>query len=148
MLKQDSEDPVTKDGMDIALCIIDKDKGIIEFAGANNPLLIIGGDEIESIKADKYGIGLLPNMTFPTFNNNIVPLKENLCYYIFSDGYASQFGGIKGEDKFKISNFRNLLNEIHKFDLVTQKQKLYSELESFRNNTPQTDDVLVIGFKA
>src|SRR5690606_35249817 len=98
-LSQQKGEDARKDGMDIAICVLDKSTGELEFAGANNPLYYVKDGEMIEIKGDKQPVGYMPEREAP-FSNYKVTLNEGDAIYIFSDGYADQFGGPKGK-KFK-----------------------------------------------
>jgi len=145
-----SEDEV-KDGMDIALCALSgiKENGspvIVEFAGANNPLWIIrkGTAEIEEVKADKQPIGSFSHKK--DFTNHEIELFNGDRIYIFSDGFADQFGGEKGK-KFKAANFKRLLLSSQNESMAKQKELINNSFEDWRGPLEQLDDVCVIGIE-
>jgi serine phosphatase RsbU (regulator of sigma subunit) len=135
-----------KDGMDISLFTLDTSTVKLEWAGANNPLWILrkDADEIEEIKADKQPIGKFDHgkpFTTHTFN-----LQKGDCIYIFSDGYADQFGGEKGK-KFKASTMKELFISMHGEPMQKQKNVLDAAFEKWKGNLEQIDDVCVMGIK-
>ncbi|MDF1672288.1 MAG: tetratricopeptide repeat protein [Vicingaceae bacterium] len=138
-----SEEDV-KDGMDIALCSIEGNK--LQYAGAHNPLWIIRKDaeEIEEIKANKQPIGQFDNPE--PYTTHPLELKEGDSLYIFSDGYADQFGGEKGK-KLKTTNFKKLLLSIQTEPMEKQKQLIDEAFEKWKGNLEQLDDVCVIGVR-
>ncbi|MCB9223211.1 MAG: SpoIIE family protein phosphatase [Crocinitomicaceae bacterium] len=141
-----SEDDV-KDGMDIALCSLGPSSTSwtsLNYAGANNPLWIIrkGSDEIEEVKADKQPIGKYQNAS--PFNTHQIELMPGDSFYIFSDGYADQFGGEKGK-KFKSANFKSLLLSIQDKNMEEQRHIIDQTFEDWKNQFEQVDDVCVIG---
>jgi serine phosphatase RsbU (regulator of sigma subunit) len=138
-----SEEEV-KDGMDIALCSLDGNR--LKFAGAHNPLWIIrnGSNEIEEIKADKQPIGKFA--TEKPFTTHKILLNKGDAFYIFSDGFADQFGGDKGK-KFKAVNFKKLLLSIRNKPLENQKKLLEDAFEAWKGSLEQLDDICVIGVK-
>lgn len=147
-LKQYKND--NRDGMDIALCVINKERNKIEYAGAKNPLIYIQNNKITRIKADRKAIGGLQIVTKEPkreFTKNILEITEPTWCYIFSDGYADQFGG-KENFKFMSENFENLLLQIHQKPMCEQKIILDKTIEEWKGaKNKQTDDILVIGFK-
>jgi len=143
-LHQTEEESKSKDGMDIALCKINFDKKTIEFAGANNPLYLIRDGEFKEFKGDKMPIGF--HFKTDNFKNNLIEFKPNDRLYIFSDGYADQFGGPKGK-KFKYKKFKELLLKIHKEPMFRQRIILYDTLAEWSKGYEQLDDILVIGIK-
>jgi len=144
-LRQKGEEGEAKDGMDIAMCVIDKSKNIIEFSGAHNPLYIISNGELKKIDGDRMPIGIHGKSDIP-FKNHIHKIRKDETYYIFSDGYADQFGGGEGK-KFKYKQFQELLINIHTQPMEEQKEILNSSFEEWRGDYTQIDDVLVIGMK-
>ncbi len=144
--KKNSAQHDIKDGMDLALCRIDYNKMGLVFAGANNPAYILRNNEIIILKGDKQAIGINRyNKEKYNFSQTKFDLQKNDIIYVFSDGYADQFGGDKGK-KLKYKEFRKLL--MQKTDnLKIQKEFLETELTKWQNNFPQIDDILVIGVK-
>ncbi len=144
-LKQDTSD--NQDGMDMALCVIDKEKGILEFAGAKNPLIYITKDgELHKIRGDRQSIGGFQYTEHVEFTKHEIVIDSPMWFYIFSDGYQDQFGGPERR-KFMTRNFHELLHSIHKFPVDEQKRLLQETLEAWMAGYSQTDDILVIGFK-
>ena len=133
-----------KDGMDISICSLDNSTLKLEFAGANNPLVVIRNLEVIELKADKQPIGEFDNRV--PFTNHDIQLQKGDCVYIFSDGYADQFGGPKGK-KLKYKTLKDLLIEINSFDMKTQLKKLDEAFNSWKGDYEQLDDVCVIGLR-
>lgn len=134
-----------KDGMDMALYIIDKQNKQIQFSGAFNPLFVIRGEELIEIKADRMPIGIFDKLD--NFKTSIFKPQKNDLIYTFSDGYASQFGGPSGK-KFKISRFSKLLLTIKDRTMEEQKILLNKALKNWMGiKYEQVDDILVIGVK-
>ena len=120
----------------------------MQFAGANNPLYIVRSDAIERIKADNKGIGLQKgNFVNKRFTNHVFEMEDNDVYFIFSDGYASQFGGTLGKEKLKLMRFREYLLEASKIDTSQQYRLMHHHLMQWKGDAEQTDDILVMGFK-
>ncbi len=138
-----SEEEV-KDGMDVALCSLDGNR--LSYAGANNPLWIIrkGSEEVEEIKADKQPIGKAEE--FKPFTTHEVLLNEGDSIYIFSDGFADQFGGDKGK-KMKSKNFKKLLLSVQNEPIPTQKRMIDEAFKKWKGEHEQLDDVCVIGVR-
>ncbi|MCB0478014.1 MAG: tetratricopeptide repeat protein [Crocinitomicaceae bacterium] len=151
-----SEEEV-KDGMDIAIVSIEQQQeggsalaqhscSKLKYSGAHNPLWIIrkGSDDIEEIKANKQPIGKYAEPE--PFTTHEIELNSGDLIYVFSDGYADQFGGDKGK-KMKSSNFKKYLLEIKDHDIAEQKRLLDQQFEKWRGEFEQLDDVCVIGVK-
>jgi len=135
-----------KDGMDIALCLIDKSKRKLYYSGANNPLILIKNKELSHIKADSISIGGVYQGDDVNFTLHEIDLDDTTYCYIFSDGYVDQFGG-QLDRKFMISNFRKFLFEIHDLPFDEQANLLDVAMEGWMEAKNQIDDILVIGFK-
>lgn len=134
-----------RDGMDLALCAISKDMKKLEYSGANNPLYLVRDGDILITKADKFAIASFEDGD-QHYTNHEFELKSGDVIYIFSDGYADQFGGIKGK-KFMYSKFRELIISIKDETMEKQKQILDAQIEEWRGSFEQVDDILVIGVR-
>jgi len=134
-----------KDGMDISLCVIDRGKNIIQYSGANNNLYLIRKGELIEYHADRMPIGIYDIVDKNFTSHNIPSLPEDLIY-MFSDGYADQFGG-PNHKKFKYTTLKALLTEIHILPLFEQKQILEKQFLDWKGNSTQIDDVIIIGLK-
>ena len=140
--KSEKED--IKDGMDISLCTINTKTKEVQWAGANNPLWFIQGTEIKEITADKQPIGNSDNpRPFTTHN---VKLTKGDEIYLFTDGYADQFGGIKGK-KFKYKQLEQKVLEGRSLDMNRQRDNLNVTFEDWKGQLEQVDDVLIIGIR-
>ncbi len=143
ILNQTGKNYEQKDGMDLTLCIYNEKTNILQFAGANNPLYHVRDKTIHSLKGDKMPIGI-SGLYEESFSNHTIELKNKDRIYLFTDGFADQFGG-KKDEKFKIKRFRQLLLDIQDYDLEKQKQKLRETHMSWKGNAEQVDDILIMG---
>ncbi len=151
-LRQTGKDDEAKDGMDMALCILDYENMNMEYAGAYNSLLLIRDDQIIKYEADRMPIGIY-HKEKGGFTNHIIEIRKGDNFYIFSDGYVDQFGGEQGT-KLMSKRFKDLLLQHHQKPVAEQKKALEDFLErwqSFENASGETykqlDDILVIGLK-
>lgn len=133
------------DGMDLALIAFDRKKREIEYAGAYNSMYIVRRGELSETKADRQPIGLAGGLS-KKFNTVRISVEDGDMVYLFSDGYADQFGG-EGMKKFKSKNLKQVLEEISDKPVSQQRELLDEALEKWRGNIEQVDDVLVIGRK-
>ena len=173
-LRQKGNDGDTKDGMDLALIIIDFEKNELHFAGAFSPLYIMrkrtgansffpdnleylntqrgayqyeqyGDYELLQIKGDRMPIGFFMHTT-NEFKEHTIRLKKDDRIYMFSDGYADQFGGKHGR-KFLIKKFRHLLFDIQSQTMRKQLQILEDTFLRWKGNFEQIDDIMIIGLQ-
>lgn len=144
-LDQTGKKDEAKDGMDIALCVLDFETRKLEFAGAYNSLYYYRNGEFNEVKADRMPIGIYIKEK-ESFTLNEVDMLPGDVYYIFSDGYPSQFGGPTG-GKLKSSGFKDILTQIHDKPMAEQRDLLDKAIDDWRGELEQVDDVLVIGFR-
>jgi len=144
-LHQTGGENETKDGMDIAIIMVDTDKKQLKYSGAFNSLYLIRDGELSEYKADRMPIGVSFNQD-KSFTVHTLELQTHDCFYIFSDGFIDQFGGPDGK-KFKSRNFKNLLLSIYERPMDEQKILLDTKLDEWRGKIEQIDDVLVAGFR-
>ena len=144
----EKSDEEVKDGMDIALCSLEfKVKSCeLKYAGANNPLWVLrkGATEIEEIKPNKQPIGKY--LVSKPFTTHTIGLQKGDSIYIFSDGYADQFGGEKGK-KFKLKSLKELILSVQNKNLTEQKHIIEKVFEDWKGSLDQIDDVCIIGVR-
>ncbi len=163
-LKQTTRNSVSKDGMDIAIAIIEQNSKILQFSGANNPLFIISNgklsEEHKKNKRNIYNKTNNKNLTIlkanrqpiaiyikeKPFTKKEVQLKKGDQIYLFSDGFIDQFGG-KKRRKFMVKNFKELLLTNSNKPMPEQKEILNQTFENWRGSIEQIDDVVVVGVK-
>lgn len=135
-----------QDGMDISLCVLNEGSGRLLWAGANNPLWVLkhGKESIDVIKADKQPIGLYENSK--PFQTHSMILEGGDIIYLFSDGFADQFGGDQGK-KLKSRRFEQLILDARAKPMDEQKANLESAFDNWKKDFAQVDDVCVIGVK-
>ncbi len=135
-----------RDGMDIALCALNTKTNELKYAGAKNPLWIVrkGEDNIEEIKANKQSIGKVENRT--AYITHTIKLNKGDSIYIFSDGFADQFGGKKGK-KLMYQPLKDFLIFINNETMEKQIELIRDYFEKWKGNLEQVDDVCVIGVR-
>jgi len=148
-LRQHGERDEAKDGIDMALCVLNLKNRVMQYSGANNPLYLIrdhdGESELEEIKADHMPLGFYQGKD-RTFTNHDITLEEGDTFYIFSDGFIDQKGGEENK-RFRSKAFKNLLLEIQDLPMPDQRKIMDKTLSSWMGNNSQTDDILVIGVR-
>jgi serine phosphatase RsbU (regulator of sigma subunit) len=135
-----------RDGMDIALLSINRATREITFSGAVRPLVFVDEDGIKSIRSGIYSIGGIKQFNADPFPTHRIQPKGKATFYLFSDGYADQFGGPQGK-KFKMKKLQELLSTVSKHPLPKQAEIVAKEFEQWIGNHEQVDDVCVIGFR-
>ncbi|OFY97619.1 MAG: hypothetical protein A2309_00100 [Bacteroidetes bacterium RIFOXYB2_FULL_35_7] len=153
-LKSTAESMDTKDGMDMAVCVVNNDTLEMEFAGANNPIYVTsshgmvtsphGAMLLHTIKANKQPIGIYEQMK--PFSSQMMQLHKGDTIYLMSDGFADQFGGEKNK-KLKIQRLKEIISEISTRPIEMQKALLEMQFDKWKGSNDQVDDVLVIGYK-
>lgn len=132
------------DGMDIALCCIDPDKQVFSFAGAFRPLYHFSGNDLTKLEGSRYPIGGMNLENKREYKKTEMSYRPGDKLYLFTDGYGDQFGGPKNK-KFMTANFRNILIKTSRFSMHTQRMELERFFSEWKNNSEQTDDILVLG---
>ncbi len=145
-LKQDQTQ--NRDGMDMAILVIDKTLQKVEYAGAKNPLYYFQNNELMQIKASKNTIGGVQPTSGVKFEKHTIDISNtSTTFYIFSDGYQDQFGG-EDDKKFTVGKFRNLLQEIHQQPMPVQEEILSATMNEWLGHQyKQIDDIVVIGVR-
>lgn len=146
-LRQTRVSSAVRDGMDICLISIDKENQIIEYAGAYNPLYIFhNNNKFSKIEADKSPVGGYIGEKLISFKNHEYAYSKGDMIYLFSDGYADQFGGVE-DTKFMLKRFKDLLQKIHNEPVEEQKLILYKTHKEWKGDGYQVDDILIIGIR-
>lgn len=150
-LRQTEKNLEAKDGIDMSLCVFDKNKMLLQYAGANSPLIIFRKNietqtfELKEYEFDFMPVGFQSENDLPFKNNIINILPKDTCY-IFSDGYFDQFGG-QNNKKFLQNNFNHLVYDIQDKTMKEQLEIIKQTFYDWKGNNPQIDDVLVMGIK-
>lgn len=134
------------DGMDVSLCTFDLQNLELTFAGANRPLWLVRNNNLESFKSDKFPIGGLQIDHAGSFTNQQIKLEKGDAIYIFSDGYADQFGGMLCK-KLMTKKFKEILLSIQDKPMNEQGDYLHQFIKDWMGDVEQVDDVMVIGIR-
>ncbi len=145
-LRQTDGESGVNDGMDLSLCTLNTKTNLLQYAGAYNPIYIIKNGELIELESDKFPIGVNTNGVIDEYTNHIIQLSKGDCIYMFSDGYADQFGGPKGK-KLKYSTLRNMLLANHILSMTEQKLKYAKIFNDWKGELEQVDDVLLMGIR-
>jgi serine phosphatase RsbU (regulator of sigma subunit) len=144
-LRQTGSSRDAQDSIDIALCIIDCTTGKLQYSGANRPLIMIRKGELTEYKPDKMTLGVAP-LREASFTNNCIETQPGDSFYLFTDGFADQFGEVS-DKKFKYKHLKRIIHSFEELPMSEQKQHLENAFIEWKGNTQQIDDVLVIGFQ-
>jgi len=144
-LKQSGKEQEQKDGMDMAVCVYDTAKKVLEYAGAYNPLYLVRDNELEEYKADRMPISYFGDRD-ELFQTKAIQVRAGDQIYLFSDGYADQFGG-PDEKKFKYKTLKQLLLDIRKEPMDKQHKILHDRFNEWKGDLEQIDDVVLMGVR-
>jgi serine phosphatase RsbU (regulator of sigma subunit) len=152
-LKQTGVDGEHRDGMDVAICLIDYEQKKMQYSGAYNPLYLVRNGKLEEYEANKMPVGIFNYNSDEIYNpdkekdftNHIIQLQPGDMLYIFSDGYASQLN--KNRKRFQSKKFKEMLKEISPLPTEDQKERIEEEHKQWKGDRKQTDDIIVIGIK-
>ncbi len=139
-----AEGHIVNDGMDLALLSYDKKKKEVAFAGAYNPLFLVRNGELIETKADRFAIGRSVMGEAKNFTNHKLSVQKGDSVYVFSDGYADQFGGPKNK-KFRVKNMKRLLESLDSTPIQKRKEKLEQTIVEWMDGNEQIDDIVIIG---
>jgi len=138
------EDKRPFDGMDISLCSIDYETNFLTYSGALRPLYHVSQNDFTSIDGSHYPIGGMNLESIRRYESQSINFQKGDRLYLCSDGYADQFGG-PNDKKFMTKKFKSTLHKTSKLSMQTQQLELERLFHEWKNNTEQTDDVLVVG---
>lgn len=146
MLKQEGSSQSGQDGMDMAICSIDKSLSFMDFAGAGRPIYIVTGSSLEEYKGGAFSIGGYYEGLEKEFSGTRIPLKKNDMIYLFTDGFADQFGG-ENNKRISTRKMKEILSNVAKERVGIQYNLLKTEFETWMGAEKQVDDVLVVGVR-
>jgi len=146
LLKQDSDDGILNAGFDGGIIYIDKKNGVMKFAGAQTPLFYMEDDNLKMIKGDRYSVGYRRCAMDYKYKEYNIDIKENMKFYITTDGYIDQNGGEKGFSLGK-TRFKKIIQQSYSVEMKHQKQIFLDELKKYQENYETNDDITLIGFK-
>jgi len=146
-LRKETNAQSVRDGMDLAICCLDRQTNVLQVAGAFNPVYIISDGQLEEIKPDKHAIGSSRESGKPIqFTNHTRTLKKGDCVYVLSDGYADQFGGMMGK-KFKYKPLKEMLVASSRLPMKEQGELLEKAHMKWKGEMFQVDDILIMGVR-
>jgi len=144
-LRQDTGHALSDDGLDAAICRIRIREKVITFAGAKQSLICVDGNAARTIKGDRQSIGYKRSDLDFSFSNHDIPIKKEMAFYMFSDGFVDQFGW-ENHRRFGTKQFRELLEENAHLPFEQQRDLLLRAFEDHKGENEIQDDVTVVGF--
>lgn len=148
-LQQSEGQEYIQDGMDIAVCLIDPQAHSLVYAGAMNPAYLLRQEGLQLLEPDLRSVGgkaLRPESEGKkrVFTNKTIHYSPGAMLYLFTDGYMDQFGGER-DQKFNTKRFKKLLTNIYHLPASQQKEIIEGTFLEWKEDYPQTDDVLLLG---
>ncbi len=134
------------EGLDIAICVLDLENDVLQFAGAGRPILLLRNNKISQLKGVRKSVGGFVSEESPEYHTHEISLEADDKIYLFSDGYCDQFGGDENL-KFSTRNFRALLESKPTENCSAQLQLLQDAHFNWKGANKQVDDILVVGFR-
>jgi serine phosphatase RsbU (regulator of sigma subunit) len=144
-LHQTGKEGEAADGMDIAFCVLDKNRKTLQYSGAYNPLFVFQDNAFKEYRADRMPIGIYYGEK-DVFTNYEINVKKGDIVYIFSDGFVDQFGGPDCV-KYKSAKLKKLLLDIYHKPMSEQRKLLEAEFENWKGSADQVDDITIIGIR-
>lgn len=146
-LSTKADDPESKNALDISLVRMDRRKKVLEFSGVGQKMIISSSGELQEIKGDNYHIGQNLDTSVTPISSRELEMKPDSVLYMFSDGYADQFGG-PSEKRFGSDRFKQLISSLDELSFSQRKKRVESTFMEWKNGYEQVDDTLLIGVKA
>ncbi|MFT6966503.1 MAG: serine phosphatase RsbU (regulator of sigma subunit) [Marivirga sp.] len=140
------EETGNRDGFDLSICVWDKKKNKLTFAGANHSLIYIQNEVLHHVKGNRTTIGLDERGNYEAFDEHSITVTSDTAFYLYTDGFVDQFGG-PDDKKFMVAPFKELLLKNHLKQMNTQGQILHDTLAGWMGSKEQVDDILVFGFR-
>ncbi len=144
-LQQDTEHAKSDDGLDAALCLVKPQENKLIFAGAKLPLYCVHNGQIEVIKGDKQNLGYKRAKVDFSFTNHTIAIEAGMAFYLATDGFVDQLGGLK---QFSLGSkrFKNLLLENYQRPFEKQSQTLLVAFNEYKGDNERQDDLTMVGF--
>ncbi len=148
-LRQDEGENTQEDGMNISLIRYDKKNAELIFAGAGQNMLVVSNGDVQTVAASLFSVGgmhALKQNKDVVFENTTVPVVDGMTLYLFSDGFIDQFGG-ENNERFSLNRFEDMILEMQSMDMSEQYMEVSRELDAWKGEEKQIDDILVVGIK-
>ncbi len=146
-LRQDDENSMINDGMDAAFCKIDLKNGILNYAGAHRPLYYVNKGEFTEIRGDRFPVGSTQYTNRKKFTNHSIKISQGDAFYMMTDGFADQYGGPSGKQKFLSGRVSLMIKENAHLSIFQMEKLFLNSFEDWKGDVDQLDDILIIGLK-
>jgi serine phosphatase RsbU (regulator of sigma subunit) len=146
IFRLDEKNAHSHDGLDIAICTVDLENDLLQFAGAGRPIVMHRNGRLNLLRGVNKSVGGFISDKIPEFHTHEISLEQDDLIYLFSDGFSDQFGGPEGL-KFSNLKFRELLGKIASESCLSQAEKLHEAHLQWKGKDIQVDDILVVGFR-
>ncbi len=144
-LQQDTEYSLSDDGLDAGVCLVKPKERTLMFAGARLPLVYTKPDSVHLVKGDRESLGYKRSDLNFTFTNQVIPIEDNMTFYLFTDGILDELGG-EGRRRFGTAQFKHVVYEHRDEPFDQQKKALLKAFQQHKGNLERQDDVTVVGF--
>ena len=145
-LRQDTDEALSDDGLDISICRINPKEQKLIFAGSRLSLTYVYQDQVHSIKGDRHSIGYKKSDLDFDFRNHEIEIKDGMSFYLYTDGIVDQLGGEK-QFSFGKRRFGNVLKEMDGKPCENKKKRIIQAFEEYRGKSETLDDITVVGFR-
>ncbi|MEQ1732887.1 MAG: SpoIIE family protein phosphatase [Bacteroidia bacterium] len=145
-LNQRDIDSASRDGLDIAMCVIDETTQTVLLSSAGRPIYHVSNGTLNEYKGSVFGVGGYDENVKKDYTTHTVNYSTNDCIYLFSDGYADQFGGDNNK-KYMSKKLKELFTANAPLPLVTQQHNIATTFINWKGKYKQIDDVIVLGIK-
>lgn len=145
-LRQDRDSAVSNDGLDAGICVVDRDKGTVTFAGANLPLLVCEDGAFRLLRGDRMSLGYLDSPEDYRFTAQEFPITAGSAFYLFTDGVTDQVGS-EVRQLFGRRRLQAVLAEVADRPLTEQMDVLFQRLAQWRGSERRRDDMTFLAFR-
>jgi len=145
-LRQDRATAVSNDGLDAAICVVDREARIVRFAGANLPLIQIRQGEVSFIRGDRMSLGYQDSSPDHAFQRHDIAFDAGTSFYLYTDGMTDQVGG-HNRRLFGRDRLQQLLLSSHDRSLDDQMEHLFQQLAQWRGGEKRRDDMTFLSFR-
>ncbi|MGE5476302.1 MAG: SpoIIE family protein phosphatase [Bacteroidales bacterium] len=145
-LRQDRDSAVSNDGLDAGICVVDRDRGVVTYAGANLPLIVLENGEFTLLRGDRMSLGYMDSPEDYRFTARELPFTTGSAFYLFTDGVTDQVG-TQVRQLFGRKRLQKVLTEVADRPLTEQMDVLFRRLAEWRGEERRRDDMTFLAFR-